>query len=106
MGYSPQGRKESDTTEQLHFTLNWKEKCKIFKFGLENGKVNNYEVRKPTKHGCPLHLGVEGIARIDRKKMELVCITKHMFVAGEERICKIESVTPSVMSDFLRRHGQ
>ena len=21
MGYSPQGRKESDTTEQLHFTL-------------------------------------------------------------------------------------
>ena len=55
---------------------------------LEIGKINNYEVRKLIEYGCLLHLGVEGIARIDQKKMELVYITKHMFVAGEERICK------------------
>ena len=55
---------------------------------LEIGKINNYEVRKLIECGCLLHLGVEGIARIDQKKMELVYITKHMFVAGEERICK------------------
>jgi len=73
---------------------------------LENGKINNYEIRKLTEHNCSLHLGVEGIVRINWKKMELVYIIKHMFVAGEERICKSESVSPSVMSDFLQPHGQ
>lgn len=49
-------------------------------------KINNCEVRRLTEHRCHLHLGVEGTARTDWRKIELVYVTKHVFVAGEERI--------------------
>ena len=86
MGYSPQVHKESDTTEQLHFHLQAKDR--ILPFLARDDRVD-IMLREITRREQDKHRMISNKQNKQNESRLINTYNKWKFARGEERACEI-----------------